>query len=97
MKRNKRVVQNTLYALLLLTLFGCNIKGANEPFSLAPSTAHNLWTPVKKAEKKPSTDFLQKELEDYEIFSKQRPISLAEIIDISLYRNPTTTKSWATA
>ena len=97
MKRKKRVIPNTLLVLLTLSLVGCNIKGANEPFSLAPTAAHSTWAPPKKAEKQTNIDLLQKELKDYEIFSKEQPISLAEVIDIALCNNPATARSWASA
>ena len=97
MGKNKNIIQNIFLILLVLSIVGCNIKGANEPFSYAPSTPNNVWIPSRQAEKKPNNDLLQKELEDYEFFSKERPISLAEVIDIALYRNPTTAKSWANA
>lgn len=97
MRRHKVIIQNSIFAMLFLSLGGCNIKGANEPFSFAPSTSYSIWKAPKKAKKKPNNDHLEKEMEDYAILSKEHPISLAELIDIALYRNPETKQSWAEA
>lgn len=90
-----------LFVLLILSaclLFqGCDIKGANDPFAYAPKTSHSVWTPPPKAQKRLPIDEMQSDLEDYTEFSKEKPLSLAEIIDISLYYNPSTKQSWANA
>lgn len=82
----------------ILFVQGCDVRGANDPFSYAPRKSDSVWQPPSKAEKRlPDTGSLEREGEDYHLFSKQAPISLAEIIDISLSRNPNTKQSWALA
>jgi outer membrane protein len=85
--------------LLLLLLFcqGCDIKGANDPFSYTPKTSHSIWNPPAKAQKRLLYDEMQKDLDDYTEFSREKPLTLAEIIDIALFYNPSTKKSWANA
>ena len=86
-----------LFSLLLMTQ-GCDIKGANDPYSYAPRSPDSIWQPPKKAQKRlPNREDLAKEGEDYQEFSKEAPITLAEIIDIALSRNPDTKQSWAAA
>ena len=85
------------FSLLLMTQ-GCDIKGANDPYSYAPHSPDSIWQPPKKAQKRlPNLEDLAKEGEDYHEFSKEAPITLAEIIDIALSRNPDTKQSWAAA
>ncbi|MCB1109997.1 MAG: TolC family protein [Chlamydiia bacterium] len=86
-----------LFIVLLMTQ-GCDIKGANDPYAYAPRSPDSLWHPPKKATKRlPNLEDLEKEGEDYHAFSKEAPITLAEIIDIALSRNPDTKQSWAAA
>ena len=77
---------------------GCDIKGANDPYSYAPSSPSTIWQPPEKAQKRltPSVD-LKKDSEDYHAFSKEAPITLAELIDIALSKSPETKQSWANA
>ena len=83
---------------LLLILQGCDIKGANDPYAYAPRAPDALWQPPEKAKRRlPNMEDLEKEGEDYHAFSKEAPITLAEIIDIALSRNPNTKQSWAAA
>ena len=87
-----------LFSLFFLLCQGCDIKGANDPFAYAPRTNSSVWNPPEKAQKRlPDTDQLEREGEDYHAFSKEAPMTLAEIIDISLARNPSTKQSWAAA
>lgn len=82
---------------LLLVHTGCDIKGASDPFSYAPPVSNAVWVPPPKALKRsPAVDRALK-LEDYHQLSKETPLTLAEIIDISLLTNPSTKESWATA
>ena len=90
----------TFILITLCCLFaqGCDVRGANDPFAYAPRRSDSLWQPPIKAEKRlPNMGTLEKEGEDYHLFSKEAPITLAEIIDISLSRNPDTKQSWAAA
>ena len=87
-----------LITLCCLLAQGCDVRGANDPFAYAPRRSDSLWQPPTKAEKRlPNMGTLEKEGEDYHLFSKEAPITLAEIIDISLSRNPDTKQSWAAA
>lgn len=87
-----------LLALLFLSLSsGCDIKGANDPFSYAPSSSHCVWTPPPKAQKRLPLDEMNRDLQDYTEFSKEAPLTLAETIDVALFYNPTTKLSWANA
>jgi len=88
-----------LLFVLLILLFcqGCDIKGANDPFSYAPSSSHSVWNPPAKARKRLPYEDMHKDLEDYTEFSKEQPLTLAEIIDIALFYNPSTKISWANA
>ena len=86
-----------LFSFLLISQ-GCNVKGANDPYAYAPSYPNSIWHPPEKAKKRlPDIESLSRMGEDYHEFSKEKPITLAEIIDISLSRNPNTRKSWASA
>lgn len=77
---------------------GCDVRGANDPFSYAPSKRSELWHPIEKGGKRlPNEGNLERDGEDYHLFSKEAPISLAEIIDISLSRSPSTKQTWAAA
>ena len=82
---------------LLFVCVSCDIKGANEPYSYAPQTSHSIWQPPAKAQRRLITQDLEREVEDYHQFSKDSPLTLAEIIDISLAKNPNTKESWALA
>lgn len=82
---------------LLLCFPGCHIKGANDPFSYTPKTSHTVWIPPAKAEKRLPLSEVYRELEDYVEFTKESPLTLAEIIDIALFYNPSTKLSWANA
>ncbi len=87
-----------LVCFVFLLCQGCDVKGANDPFSYAPRTNSSIWYPPEKARKRlPDTGELEREEEDYHTFSKEAPITLAEIIDIALTRNPNTWQSWAAA
>ncbi|NGX51512.1 MAG: Outer membrane protein TolC [Chlamydiae bacterium] len=90
-----------LYAILLISLLSlctsCDIRGANDPYSYAPQTSHSIWEPPAKAQRRLIYQDLEREVEDYEQFSKESPLTLAEIIDIALTRNPETKESWALA
>lgn len=91
---------NLFILVLLLLLFcqGCDITGANDPLSYAPHSSSINWDPPLRAYKnRLSYDELFKDLEDYTEFSKENPLSLAEIIDIALSYNPSTKMSWAHA
>ena len=77
---------------------GCDIRGANDPYSYAPRQSDSVWQPPEKATKRlPDMSALEKDGEDYHLFSEEAPITLAEIIDISLSRSPDTKQSWAAA
>lgn len=91
------MLQILFVLLLLLFCQGCDIKGANDPYSYAPSSSHLVWNPPKKAKKRLPYDELNKDLDDYTEFSKEKPLTLAEIIDVALYHNPQTKISWANA
>lgn len=82
-----------------LIVQGCDIRGANDPYAYAPHKRDQVWNPPCKAEKRiePSLKELEWEGKDYESFSKEAPLSLAEMIDIALVRSPSTRKSWAAA
>ncbi|MCB1107813.1 MAG: TolC family protein [Chlamydiia bacterium] len=83
---------------ILLILQGCDVRGANDPYGRAPQSPDSIWSPTAKALRHlTDIDQLKKESEDYHVFSKEAPITLAEIIDIALARNPDTKHSWATA
>lgn len=83
---------------IILVLQGCDIKGANDPYSYAPQNPSSIWRPPEKARKRlVNLEDLEKEGEDYHAFSKEAPITLAELIDIALSRNPETKQSWAAA
>ncbi len=79
-------------AFLLLILTGCDIKGANDPYSYAPQTAHSVWIPPEKQSRRVRSDF-----PDFSYLAKEQPISLAEVIDVALFNNPQTTRTWAFA
>lgn len=91
------MLQILFVVLLLLFCQGCDIKGANDPYSYAPSSSHSVWNPPSKAKKRLPFDELNKDLDDYTEFSKEKPLTLAEIIDVALYHNPSTKISWANA
>ncbi len=83
---------------LLLSFLGCNLKTAHTPFTYAPMSPNSIWMPPCKAQIRLITNEEQKKtLETYARCSKENPLSLAEIIDITLYHNPTTKLSWANA
>lgn len=84
------------FALFLL-LSGCDIKGASDPFSYVPVSPHSIWVPPPKAQKRLPQGEVNPEIEDYQKFSEENPLTLAEAIDISLYYNPATKQSWANA
>jgi outer membrane protein len=82
---------------LLFLCQGCDVRGARHPFSYAPSTSHSIWVPSEKALKRIPLKDRTQEMEDYTELSKDKPLSLAEVIDVSLYQNPDTKESWAAA
>ncbi len=86
-----------LFILTLVVLSGCDIKGANEPYSKAPMTSHSVWLPPRRAKTVVNMEQLNQDLKEYEAFSEECPISLAELIDIALHRSPMTKESWANA
>lgn len=86
-----------LLVSLLLLCSSCDIKGANDPYSYAPHAPQSVWNPPPKAQRRLPTQDLEREVEDYHEFSKESPLTLAEIIDISLAKNPETKQSWALA
>jgi len=67
-------------------------RGASEPYSYAPATASSLWIPPKSIRREP-VHF--DNVDPYEMEDKN--LSLAEVIDIALFNNPSTQESWATA
>lgn len=73
---------------LLLSCVACDIKGAYNPHSYAPSTPYTIWCPSIK----PTTTDIKEE--DYPC-SKDFPLTLQKLIDIALIKNPDTKKSWA--
>lgn len=78
---------------LSLCLTSCgDYRGASESFSYAPLTADSLWVPPKSIRREP-INF--ENVDSYEI--KDKKLSLAEVIDIALYNNPTTQGTWAEA
>ncbi len=89
------------FALIIICFLfaqGCDVRGANDPFAYAPERSDNFWYPPTKASKRlPDMSKLEEDGEDYHLFSEEAPITLAEIIDISLARNPNTKQSWASA
>jgi len=97
--------KNTIYyAAILICIFfllffseGCDVQGARDPFSYAPSSSHSIWNPPREALLRLVTDDRTLEMEDYTLFSKDKPLSLAEVVDIALYNNPNTKQSWANA
>ncbi|MEM8727337.1 MAG: TolC family protein [Chlamydiota bacterium] len=95
------MVRSFLSIIFFLAIFltqGCDVRGANDPFSYTPRKSDSLWQPPAKAEKGlPARENLKKDREDDPLLSNNTPISFAEIIDISLSRNPDTKRSWATA
>lgn len=77
---------------------GCDVRGANDPYSYAPKQSDSVWNPPQEASRRlPDMSTLEREAEDYHLFSKEAPLSLAEMIDITLARNPNTKQSWAAA
>ncbi|MDN3509173.1 MAG: TolC family protein [Candidatus Neptunochlamydia sp.] len=95
------MLQAFLFIIFLISILltqGCDVRGANDPFSYAPHKSDSVWQPPSKAKKRiPDTGSFERDAEDYHLFSKEIPISLAEIIDISLSRDPDTKQSWAAA
>ncbi|WP_194847784.1 TolC family protein [Candidatus Neptunochlamydia vexilliferae] len=88
----------SLVFLAVILCQGCDVKGANNPYAYAPTASSSVWHPPEKARRRlPDTGELEREEEDYELFSKEAPMTLAEIIDVALSRNPTTRQSWAAA
>ncbi len=88
----------TFFSIIMVIFQSCSVKGANDPFSLAPKKNNTPWTPPAK-DKRMSTpklidDDLHNEVEKY---SKALCLSLAEIIDIALIQSPLTKQSWAAA
>lgn len=76
----------------------CDVRGANDPYSYTPKRSDSVWNPPQEANRRlPDMSALEREAEDYHLFSKEAPLSLAEMIDITLARNPGTKQSWATA
>ena len=89
-----------LKVILLLSTFlcqGCDIRGANDPFSYAPSSPHSIWAPPERALRRLSHEALALAFEDDDFPNHDAPLSLAEVINITLYRNPETKQSWADA
>jgi outer membrane protein TolC len=80
-----------LTSSLYLTSCG-DYKGASESFSYAPLTAESVWIPPKILRREP-INF--DNVDPYEI--KDKKLSLAEVIDIALFNNPTTQNTWAEA
>lgn len=78
-------------SLLLFTSCG-DYRGASAPYSYAPETSESVWIPPKAFRKEP-VNF--DHLDPYEL--KEKSLSLAEVIDIALFNNPTTKQSWAEA
>lgn len=93
----KQWLRYSLTGSLLFCMVGCDIKGANDPYAYAPRTSHSVWQPPPKAERRLPSKSLEREEEDYHLFSKESPLTLAEIIDIALTKSPETKESWATA
>ncbi len=78
---------------LLLFLYSCQtIRDAQNPYALAPKNSHSIWVPTQKAAKRIITAE-----EDFSYLSKQTPLTLGELIDITLLRNPKTKASWSHA
>ena len=95
--KNVKWLQHLGYFSFLLLLSSCDIKGANDPYSYAPKTPDTIWEPPLKAQHRLLYQSLERDVEDYHQFSKESPLTLAEIIDISLSKNPSTKQSWALA
>jgi|GEM_PF-580585 outer membrane protein len=84
--------------LCFLLFEGCDVRGANDPYSYAPKRNDTVWNPPEEAIRRLSNmSSLEKEGEDYHAFSKEAPLSLGEMIDITLSRSPSTKQSWAAA
>lgn len=83
----------------VLLLSGCGLKDATSPYSKAPISPSSLWYGPKEA----MTRIHVLDEEDVETkvaietVSKEKPLTLAEIVDIALSANPATKKSWAQA
>lgn len=87
-----------IFCFSLLLCQGCDVKGANDPFSYVPRQPDVMWKPPPKGQKRLAIEEdLKREGRDYHEFSKEAPLTLGEIIDISLSRNPKTKASWAAA
>ena len=85
------------YILFLLIMQGCDVRGANDPYSYAPKRNDSVWSPPAQNRAPFDLTSLEKEGEDYHLFSKEAPLTLAEMIDIALSRSPNTKQSWAMA
>ncbi|MEM7175080.1 MAG: TolC family protein [Chlamydiota bacterium] len=86
---------NAILLLLALLCQGCDIRGANDPFSCAPSSPYSVWAPPERALRRLSSDALAIAFDEETFISDDAPLSLAEAITITLYRNPETKQSWA--
>lgn len=82
---------SSLVVCLCMTSCG-DYRGASEALSYAPLTADSLWIPPKSLRRE-AINF--DNVDSYEIQDKK--LSLAEVIDIALYNNPTTQGTWAEA
>ena len=98
MKRSYGLIYKLSMVLSLLSFLGCNIKGAYNPFTYAPMSPDSIWMPSCKAQTRLISDEAQqKNACDCSLLSEEKPLTLAEIIDITLSCNPTTKSSWANA
>ena len=70
-----------------------DFKGAADPFVYTPKKPYEDWVP-KKAFNRLKFGL---DREDFACVEREDPLSLGEVLDISLLNNPTTKESWANA
>ncbi|MDN3508311.1 MAG: TolC family protein, partial [Simkaniaceae bacterium] len=67
------------------------MKGASDPFSMVPQDPAEQWIPGSRVKKQ------ELDVDDLSWLMNKAPLTLSEIINISLNNNPETKKSWADA
>ena len=90
-------MKNIFYILVVFTcLFfvGCaDFRGAADPYIYTPSQPFEDWKPRRAFTRLP----FRLDKENFEYVEQDEPLSLAQVLDISLLNNPKTKATWASA
>lgn len=83
-----------IFLFVCLSLTSCiDFRGATQPYSYVPAKVHTEWTPKQKIKRLTPTQLI----EDYTYLTESGPLSLGEVIDLALLKNPGTGITWAMA